>query len=349
VNGVLRAAALSIHAIGQGLALSLELNPKHAVKQVDRLLSNAGVAPEDLFPEWVRFILADRGELVAAVDWTDFDKDDQTTLVISSMTTHGRATPLMWRTVKKSTLAGTRSQIESDLLRKLREALPIETRVTILADRAFGDQALYEQLTDWQMDYVIRFRGSILVTDVAGEMRTAGEWVGAGGRAKLLRGARVTNDKTVVGAVVCVQAKSMKEPWCLATSLATASASDLIQLYGRRFTIEENFRDTKDPRFGFGLSSTRIGDCGRRDRLLLMAAMAQALLTLLGAASEDSGYDRLLKVNTVKKRTRSLLRQGWYWYSALPNMSDARLLPLLEAFGERIREHHVFTRTLGPI
>ncbi len=41
VVGVLHAAALGIHAIGRGLADALDLDPKHAVKQVDRLLSNS--------------------------------------------------------------------------------------------------------------------------------------------------------------------------------------------------------------------------------------------------------------------------------------------------------------------
>ena len=44
VVGVLHAAALGIHAIGRGLADALDLDPKHAVKQVDRLLSNTGVS-----------------------------------------------------------------------------------------------------------------------------------------------------------------------------------------------------------------------------------------------------------------------------------------------------------------
>jgi hypothetical protein len=29
-----------------------------------------------------------------------------------------------------------------------------------------------------------------------------------------------------------------------------------VRLYGRRFTIEEAFRDVKDPRYGLGLSTT---------------------------------------------------------------------------------------------
>ncbi len=110
----------------------------------------------------------------------------------------------------------------------------------------------------------------------------------------------------------------MKEPWCLATSLAARTASDVVKLYGKRFTIEETFRDAKDIRFGMGLSATHIRDAGRRDRLLLLAAIAHALLTWLGAAS----MDRYLKVNTSKERTHSLFRQGAYWYGAILNMRD---------------------------
>ena len=43
VVGVLHAAALGIHAIGRGMADALGLTPKHAIKQVDRLLSNNGI------------------------------------------------------------------------------------------------------------------------------------------------------------------------------------------------------------------------------------------------------------------------------------------------------------------
>ncbi len=91
-----------------------------------------------------------------------------------------------------------------------------------------------------------------------------------------------------------------------------------------------------------GLSATHIRDAGRRDRLLLLAAIAQALLTLLGAASEKTGMDSFLKVNTVKKRTHSLFRQGTYWYGAIPNMRDDWLEKLMVAFDEVVSEHAVF-------
>ena len=39
---------------------------------------------------------------------------------------------------------------------------------------------------------------------------------------------------------------------------------ELLPLYGRRFTIEENFRDSKVQRFAMGLSATHVG---RTDRI----------------------------------------------------------------------------------
>ncbi len=127
------------------------------------------------------------------------------------------------------------------------------------------------------------------------------------------------------------------------------SGAQIKGLYGRRFTIEENLRDTKNLHFGLGLSSTHIKIPARRDRLLLLVAMGEALLTMLGAAAEKIGLDRLLKVNTVKKRTHSLFRQGSYWYSAIPNMREQRLRDLMAAFAELIAQHEVFTGLFGVI
>ena len=122
-----------------------------------------------------------------------------------------------------------------------------------------------------------------------------------------------------------------------------------MKLYGKRFTIEETFRDTKDVHFGMGLKATHIGDSSRRDRLLLLGAIAHALLTLLGAAGEKAGLDRLLKANTSKKRQLSLYNQGRFWYDALPNMPDERLIPLMEAFDEVLRDHEIFREIFGVI
>ena len=348
--GVLEGAALGIHAIGNALAVAEGLDSKHAVKQVDRMLSNGGIDVWQLFANWVPFIVGDRQEIVAALDWTDYDADDQSTIVLSMITSHGRATPLLWKTVTKSELRGWRNEHEDVLLERFRQVLPDGVKATMLADRGFGDQTLYELLKDQlDLDFVVRFRGVVKVTTTDGETKAAKDWTPTTGRPLLLRGARVTRAGRQLGAVVCVKAKGMKDAWHLATSHGDKPASEIVALYGKRFTIEETFRDQKNLRFGMGLSETRIGDPARRDRLLLISALAVVLLTILGAAGEAIGIDKWLKTNTVKHRTISLVRQGLMHYAALPKMKLERFEPLMVKFGEMLRAQRVFREVFGLI
>ena len=124
VVGVLHITSVAIHAIGEALAAVRDLNPKHAVKQIDRLLRNAGLDVEAIAPRRVTFVLADRTDAVVAMDWTDFDADEQTTLVINLVSSHGRATPLLWKTVHREGLKDRRNGCEAALPRRLREAGP---------------------------------------------------------------------------------------------------------------------------------------------------------------------------------------------------------------------------------
>jgi len=348
--GVVRTASLAVHTIGRGLAPARGLVIKHAVKQVDRLLSNDGIDIDAILPHWVHHVAGSRIDIKVAMDWTDFDADKQTTIMLSLMTGHGRATPLVWLTVDTATLKNHRNEYEYQVLVRLADMLPAGVKVCIVADRGFGDQKLYRVLTDeLHFDYVIRFRGNIKVTAADGEERTALGWVGPGGRATVLRGAMVTADQYQVGTVLCVRDKDMKGAWCLATSYKDRTAGSLKTLYGKRWSIECGFRDTKDIRFGMGMGSIRVSTPARRDRLWLLNALAIALLTLLGAAGETLGYDRHLKSNTTKRRTHSLFRQGCMLYDLIPTMPDSRLLPLIEKFAAMLAEVPVFANTFGAV
>jgi hypothetical protein len=342
--GVMTSASLAVAVIGQALAQARGLVTKHAIKQVDRLLSNQKIDVWDSFAHWVPHLVGARREIVVAMDWTDFDRDGQSTLALNLVTGHGRATPLLWLTVWKEELTEQRNDFEDACLARLKELVPVDCSVTILADRGFGDHKLFAYLDELGFGYVIRFRGNIHVSDATGETRPAAEWVGKAGRARKLRDARVTASHAYkVGAVVCVHAKAMKEPWCLAASDGEAPTAMLVNYYAKRWTIEPSFRDTKDLRFGMGLGATRIGEPTRRDRLLLVNAFAMALLTMLGAAGESLGMDRLLKSNTSKTRTHSLFRQGCMLYELIPTMPEHRLAPLMTRFAETVSQCKSFS------
>jgi hypothetical protein len=96
-----------------------------------------------------------------------------------------------------------------------------------------------------------------------------------------------------------------------------------------------------------GVGTIRVSTPARRDRLWLLNVLAIALLTLLGAAGEALGHDRLLKSNTTKRRTHSLFRQGCMLYDLIPTMPVPRLRPLIERFAAMLIEVPVFADTFG--
>src|ERR1700688_384194 len=171
--GVMTGASLAVAMIGQALAQACGLVTKHAIKQVDRLLSNSGIDVWESFALWAPHLVGSRNDIVLAMDSTDFDRDDQATLALNLVTDHGRAMPLLWLSVWKDELKDQRNDIEDTCLRRLSEVVPPGCRVTILADRGFGDHKLFAYLADLSFAYVIRFRGNIHVTDASGKTRTA--------------------------------------------------------------------------------------------------------------------------------------------------------------------------------
>src|SRR5215217_4728868 len=200
--GVMTGASLAVAMIGKSLAQARGLLPKHAIKQVDRLLSNSKLEAWDIFASWVPEMVGSRTDIVVAMDWTDFDADGQTTLALKLVTRHGRATPLIWLSVLKDELSNARNDYEDVCLRRLAEVLPDDVKVTILADRGFADTKLFGFLADLGFAYVIRLKGNTKVSAADGTIRRAAEWVGQGGRARKLRDATVTEAQCPVGAVV---------------------------------------------------------------------------------------------------------------------------------------------------
>src|SRR4051794_7221510 len=115
--GVMTGASLAVAMIGRSLAQARDLLTKHAVKQVDRLLSNPGIEAWDIFATWVPEMVGSRTDIVVAMDWTDYDADGH--LALKRVTRHGRATPLVWLSVHKDELTDARNAYEDAALRRL--------------------------------------------------------------------------------------------------------------------------------------------------------------------------------------------------------------------------------------
>lgn len=348
--GLLNSDSLRIHAMGEGLAKALGLDKKHATKQIDRLLSNKKLKSWDIAEYWVPYLIGERKRIEVALDWTSFWHDDQKTLSLNLLTSHGRATPLIWQSVDRKRMKYNQGRYEDQLLTRFKEVVPAGVEVTLVADRGFASQRFFEFLgKELQFNYLIRLKASTCVTNNTGETRKAKEWLPENGRALNIKGAKITKDNFPVSNYIVAREKNMKDTWCLATNLSDKKTRELINLYSRRWKIEPYFRDIKDQRFGFGLGKTHIKSPERRDRLLLIVAIAYVLFTLLGAAGEQLGFDRKLKVNTVKTRTHSLIRQGMFYHDFFRHFTQEEKEKLLTLFNELLEHHHIWDSILCEI
>ncbi len=198
------------------------------------------------------------------------------------------ATPLLWKTVMKSELKGWRNEHEDALLERFREVLPEGVKVTVLADRAFGDQARYELLKDQLgLDFVVRFRGIVKVTSADGETKPAASWAqeraaaaparreGHQGRPRTRR-CRLREGQGHEGGLA--PGHQPRRPH------RRRGRGAQRQALHRRGELPRS-----EVRHGFG-------NPDRRDRMLLISAIS--LLTILGAAGEAIGHDKWLKTNT---------------------------------------------------
>ena len=345
-DGVLHAASLGVRAMGHGLAAANGLTPRHAITQVDRLLSNPKRMREDVARCWVRFVVAERQELRVNFDWTELEDSDQSMIVLGTHTTHGRSTPLVWKTVRRSELQDQRHAHEDALLCRLADVRPAGGHVTVLADRGCSATKLYRFLKEeLGVDSIIRCRGVVYVESADGERRKAKDWLGVGGWMRMLRGARVTAEGEPVPVVVCVQQKPMQEPWRLASSRDDLKGADLKNLDGKRFTVEEPCRDLKHPRLGLGLQQTVVQRHDRRDVLCLLATLAHTLLTLLGQAGQELGLERWLGASRPGQYSRC--RQGQMLFELIPTMEEKRLRALMQRFGQLLRDHVLLSQVLG--
>jgi hypothetical protein len=110
--GIVTSASLVVAVIGQALAQARGLATEHAIKQVDRLLSNQNIECLGQLRPLVPYLIGSRKEIVVAMDWTDFDRDGQATLAPNLVTGHGRAMPVCWVSVWKEELSEQRNNFE---------------------------------------------------------------------------------------------------------------------------------------------------------------------------------------------------------------------------------------------
>lgn len=283
---VLVAAATRLERINLALLGRRMAGPtsaKGSIKRAWRFTCNRRIEVADAMAGVIDRIARRRRKkpLIVSLDWTDVRSFHT---LAAAACIGGRAVPLLWLSYGGRSLRRSQNALEERLLRKLRSLLPSTTRVIILADRGFGRAEWAAVCRELKFHYVVRIKPDVAIacSRHRGVLR---KYPTFKGMAHVLRGVDYRKDKRVKHNVVVHWRpglpKKRDEPWYLMTDLDDR-AERLCELYARRMSVEELFRDCKSRRNGQSLRHTRIGRPDRFDRLLIVAALAYILLVGLG-------------------------------------------------------------------
>lgn len=278
---------------GVGREMQGKAYTKHKIKRIWRWITNPSVEPMTVMCAAVNRLLGrhlkrlKNKPLLVSFDWTQMR---QVPTLMAAVVVQGRCIPICWGCYQNKTLGKSQNALEEALLFVLRDILGTQVRIILLADRGFGRADLGRFCQQLRIDYVIRIKSKVFVRFNGQAVRLDRYPVHRGvcefHRHVLYRQHDPVHQHIVIYWKRGLPKKS-DQPWYLMTNLEWPGstkqvAARLCQLYGKRFDIEEFFRDTKCGQFGYALSQTRITRPERLERLLLILVLAYLILIAIG-------------------------------------------------------------------
>lgn len=287
VGAALSVGRASVTEIGRRLTGT---SAKHGTKRCWRFTANDRVETSDAMSGVVRHLLKRKRwrkkPLLVALDWTEIR--DFHTLMLAAVL-RGRAVPLLWASYPEWQLAKSQNNLEEGLLRLFKSLLPPGVEVIVLADRGFGRTEMARFCQELGFHYVIRIKPDVWIR-CPGFHGKLLDYPVKKGICRVLNCSRFRKTRPVEQRVVVRWKKGLPkkrdECWFLMSDL-DQSAYRLSELYAKRMTIEEFFRDGKSRRNGFALRNTQIKHADHFDRFLLILVLAYILLVGLGLVARQ--------------------------------------------------------------
>jgi len=362
VNSVINGASLTLTSIGRNNGSNYSKSEKHSIKRADRLVGNTTLhdSRNQYYQKVVNQFITTKSPLIV-VDWSSV-YNYNFVMLRASVPIKGRAITI-YEEVYPLEKHGNH-QAHKRFLSNLSLLLPSGCKPIICTDAGFK-VPWFKAVESHQWYWLSRVRGVVYckienkkswmhvskyhrkaktkATELSNCLLSKAHSFPC--RAILFRnkakGRKNTNRKGVV--TKCVnnikQSKSAKEPWFLVSNLPESdySAHKLVNIYKRRMTIEETFRDNKNEYYGLGLSTSRSRGVKRLETILLIAMIAQFLLYLIGKSGEMEGYHRQFQANTLKRRVLSygylglrIIQHSGNKYELTPKMIYQALSELIE-------------------
>jgi hypothetical protein len=325
VQALLGGSNLSLTQLGRHRAGSAFT--KHHIKAADRLLGNSHLHAERdaIYRAISRTLLAGIKRPLVLVDWSDADEQRRWLMIKAAVAVGGRAVSVYEKVYPMKQYNSPKTHRE--FLELLKTMLPDGCQPIIVTDAGFRGpwfKAVEAHGWDWigrvrnKIKYYREDTGRWQYTDTLYQKATArvrhvGEVSLSPRHGYRFRMYLVRAYKPRVGRPPRTRPQGgrarqyhrlHKAPWLLATSLPhdKGSCRRIKHFYAQRMQIEETFRDTKSPRWGFGFRYARCNDGRRLEVLLLIAALASLVLWLVGVFGRTLDWVRRLQANTETRR-----------------------------------------------
>lgn len=306
VSAILEAAQANSFAIASELANQSEIQLASAVNRFYRFLRNERF-DDWLLTEQLFSFFAERKRIVLCLDWTAWG--EKFSVLAASVAVERRSIPVAVSAVKKRLLARSQNLWEETFLRLCVERLKrTQVKAIWLCDRGFHRVEWLITLKQLKQSVVVRLKRDLLIEiddrkvllkDIQlnkGEYRDFGF-------------VPLRTDGKVRVRLIGVWAAEAKEVWFLATNL-NLSVAEIVGLYDRRMSIEEQFRDTKGTHFGLKLKWTCFERAEYLERMFLLVGVAMLLWMSIGRVVEKLQPKVRLKCRCRRRARLSLLRIG---------------------------------------
>lgn len=315
-TGLLSGGRTTLSAIA--LHLDAQIDFKHRLKSVDRLLGNGALHQLRglLYGRLAHCWLKDVERWLVVVDGSDLTCDQRWQLLRASVVVEGRSVTLYEEAHPQFRLGNP--NVHRAFLQRLRALVPPSCKVIILTDAGFHSP-WFQLVKDQGWQFIGRIRGrnrvrlvqdgpwvpaNALYEHARGQTRDlgVGDYVRSNPVAvRMVLARRINKGRhrlNIYGAkrkarASAKNARSAREPWLLVSSpsLRHLSAASIVELYAQRMRIEQSFRDTKNLRVGFGLNTARSRSAQRFEMLLLLAHLASFVQRLIGESAKAQQLD----------------------------------------------------------
>ena len=322
---------------------------RHRIKRCDRLLGNQKLSNTRpaIYGAMARRLLQGNNRPAIIVDWSDLRADRSWQVLRAAIIVKRRAVTLYEEVHPMSAAAS--QKVHKAFLGQLKAILPTGCRPVLVTDAGF--RSTWFKLLD-SMGYSwigrIRNRDMIRPQDCYGQWcgckvlyplaRTSAKDLGAfeyvrqhpvACRLVLIRRRaagrhhRTVHGKRTRSAHSLKQSKANKEPWLLATStdLRDLPADTVVAIYAGRMQIEQTFRDTKNGRWGLGLSYSQTRRKDRLECLLLIGALACYALWIIGITARFAGYRVEYGSKCKGASALSILSLARWWIDEFPDLA----------------------------